>query len=161
MWRKGKLLIEMYIGAVYGCYTHISPRYNCKILWKNLNGCFMLNKKWKFAILSMGGLGGHYAKWNNSDRRDTGYNLYEKSKKCNKAFPESSVGKEPTCNAGDPSLIPGLGRSAGEEIGYPLQYSGLEIKSMGSQRVGHDWITFTSFYFQNLLFLGTLIIGFE
>ena len=38
-------------------------------------------------------------------------------------FPDSSVGKEPTCNAGDPSLIPGLGGSAGEGIGYPLQYS--------------------------------------
>ena len=38
-------------------------------------------------------------------------------------FPDSSVGKESTCNAGDPSLIPGLGRSAGEGIGYPLQYS--------------------------------------
>ena len=30
--------------------------------------------------------------------------------------------KESTCNAGDPSSIPGLGRSAGEGIGYPLQY---------------------------------------
>ena len=38
-------------------------------------------------------------------------------------FPDSSVGKESTCNAGDPSLIPGLGRSAGERIGYPLKYS--------------------------------------
>ena len=38
-------------------------------------------------------------------------------------FPFSSVGKESACNAGDPSLIPGLARSAGEEIGYPLQYS--------------------------------------
>ena len=38
-------------------------------------------------------------------------------------FPNSSVGKESTCNAGDPSLIPGLGRSTGEGIGYPLQYS--------------------------------------
>ena len=38
-------------------------------------------------------------------------------------FPASSVGKESTCNAGDPSLIPGLGRSAGEGICYPLQYS--------------------------------------
>ena len=38
-------------------------------------------------------------------------------------FPDSSVGKESTCNAGDPGLIPGLGRSAGERIGYPLQYS--------------------------------------
>ena len=35
----------------------------------------------------------------------------------------SSVGKESSCNAGDPSLIPGLGRSAGEGIGYPCQYS--------------------------------------
>ena len=38
-------------------------------------------------------------------------------------FPDSSVGKESTCNAGDPGLIPGSGRSSGEEIGYPLQYS--------------------------------------
>ena len=38
-------------------------------------------------------------------------------------FPDSSVGKEYTCNAGDPSLISGWGRSAGEGIGYPLQYS--------------------------------------
>ena len=38
-------------------------------------------------------------------------------------FPYSSIGKESTCNAGDPGLIPGLGRSAGEGTGYPLQYS--------------------------------------
>ena len=38
-------------------------------------------------------------------------------------FPDSLVGKESTCNAGDPGSIPGLGRSAGEGIGYPLQYS--------------------------------------
>ena len=38
-------------------------------------------------------------------------------------FPDSSVGKESACNAGDPSWIPGLGGSAGEGIGYPLQYS--------------------------------------
>ena len=41
-------------------------------------------------------------------------------------FPDSSVDKESTCNAGDPSSIPGLGRSAGEGKSYPLQYSGLE-----------------------------------
>ena len=38
-------------------------------------------------------------------------------------FPDSSVGKESACNAGDPGSIPGSGRSAGEGIGYPLQYS--------------------------------------
>ena len=38
-------------------------------------------------------------------------------------FPDSSVGKESTCNAGDPSSIPGSGRSAGEGIGYPLRHS--------------------------------------
>ena len=38
-------------------------------------------------------------------------------------FPDSSVGKESSCNAGDPSSIPNSGRSGGEGIGYPLQYS--------------------------------------
>ena len=38
-------------------------------------------------------------------------------------FPDSSIVKESTCNAGNPSSIPGLGRSPGEGIGYPLQYS--------------------------------------
>ena len=38
-------------------------------------------------------------------------------------FPDSSVGKESACNAGDPGSIPGSGRSPGEGIGYPLQYS--------------------------------------
>ena len=42
------------------------------------------------------------------------------------SFPDSSVGKESTCNAGDPNSIPGLGRSPGEGNSYPLQYSGLE-----------------------------------
>ena len=46
-------------------------------------------------------------------------------------FPDSSVGKESACNAGDLDLIPGLGRSPGEGKGYPLQYSGLE-NSMNS-----------------------------
>ena len=96
-------------------------------------------------------------------------------------FPDSSVGKESACNAGDPGSTPGEG------IGYPLQYSwaslmaqlvknppatwetwvwslGWEdplekgkathssilawripctVQSMGSQRVRHDWVTFT------------------
>ena len=37
-------------------------------------------------------------------------------------FPGSSAGKESACNVGDPCSIPGLGRSPGEGIGYPLQY---------------------------------------
>ena len=48
-----------------------------------------------------------------------------------------SVGKESACSAGDPGLIPRLGRSAREGIGYPLQYS------LGSQIVGHNWATLT------------------
>ena len=40
-------------------------------------------------------------------------------------FLGGSAGKESTCNAGDPGLIPGLGRTPGERNGYPLQYSGL------------------------------------
>ena len=42
----------------------------------------------------------------------------------NQGFPDSSVGKESASNVGDPGLIPGLGRSPGEGIGYPLQYTG-------------------------------------
>ena len=97
---------------------------------------------------------------------------------------DSSVGKESACNEGDPSSIPGSGRSPGEGIGYPLlcswaslvaqlvknppvgdlgstpglgrspgegkgypfQDSSLENsmdKSVGLQRVRHDWVTFT------------------
>ena len=97
----------------------------------------------------------------------------------------SSVGKESTCNAGNSSSIPGLGRSPGEGIGYPLQYSWVSPmaqlvknppamwetwvrylgwgdpldkgkanhssiltwrtpwRSMGLQRVRHNWRTFT------------------
>ena len=41
-------------------------------------------------------------------------------------FPDSSVGKESACNAGDPVLILGMGNIHGERIDYPLQYSGPE-----------------------------------
>ena len=43
------------------------------------------------------------------------------------AFPGSSAGKKSTSNAGDPGSIPGSGRSAGEEISYPLQYSWVSL----------------------------------
>ena len=42
-------------------------------------------------------------------------------------FPGGSAGKESACNAGDPSSIPGLGRSSGEGMGYPLQYSWVSL----------------------------------
>ena len=40
-----------------------------------------------------------------------------------RGFPGNLAGKESTCNAGNPSSTPGLGRSAGEGIVYPFQYS--------------------------------------
>ena len=63
-------------------------------------------------------------------------------------FPDGWDGKKSACNAGDLGLIPGLGRSPGEEKGCPLQYSCLEnpmdrggwrLQSMGLPRVRHDW----------------------
>ena len=42
------------------------------------------------------------------------------------SFPSGSDGKESACNVGYPGSIPGLGRSPGEENGYPFQYSSLE-----------------------------------
>ena len=41
-------------------------------------------------------------------------------------LPRGLSGKEYACNAGDPGLIPGSGRSPGEGNGNPLQYSCLE-----------------------------------
>ena len=41
-------------------------------------------------------------------------------------FPVGSDGKESSCHAGNPGLIPGLGRFPGEGNGYSLQYSCLE-----------------------------------
>ena len=49
----------------------------------------------------------------------------------NPTYSHSSVGKESACNAGDPGLIPGLGRSPGEGKSYPLQHSGLENRVHG------------------------------
>ena len=49
-------------------------------------------------------------------------------------FPDSSVGKESACNAGDPGLIPGSGRSAGEGLGYPYPvFLGFPCGSAGKE----------------------------
>ena len=50
--------------------------------------------------------------------------MWDLSKHINqRGFSHGSVGKESTCNAGDPGSIPGSVKSAREGIGYPLQYS--------------------------------------
>ena len=76
-------------------------------------------------------------------------------------FPCGSAGKDSACNAGDLGLIPGLGRAPGEGKGYPLQYSSLESSMdcivMGSQRIGHNWVTCT-FTFYIVSSIGRLII---
>ena len=57
-------------------------------------------------------------------------------------FPGGSAGKESACNVGGLGSVPGLGRSPGEGIGYPLQNSAWRIpctvSSLRLQRVGHD-----------------------
>ena len=74
--------------------------------------------------------------------------------------PGGSDGKESACNAGDPSLITGLGRSPCEGNGYPLWYPCLENsmdrgpggpQSLGSQRARHDWATNTFPFSQSVL----------
>ena len=62
--------------------------------------------------------------------------------KINKGFPYSSDGKESAYSAGDLGSIPGSGRSPGEGLGNPLQYSCLE-KPMdgGSWKVTVYWVT--------------------
>ena len=59
-----------------------------------------------------------------ASHRTSSNRKYELALPCNlKGFPCSSVGKESACSVRDPSLNPGTGRSPGEGIGYPLQYS--------------------------------------
>ena len=53
----------------------------------------------------------------------------------------SSVGKESACNAGDLGLIPGLGRSPGEGIGYPLQYSWASLVAQLVKNLPAMWET--------------------
>ena len=55
--------------------------------------------------------------------------------------PESSAGKESSCNAGDPSSIPGWGRYPGEETGYPLQYSWASLMAQMVKNLPAMWET--------------------
>ena len=60
-------------------------------------------------------------------RREALWHIMIHLQKSLEGFPcKRSAGKESTCSAGDPSLIPGSERSPRKGIGYPLQYSGLE-----------------------------------
>ena len=56
-------------------------------------------------------------------------------------FPDSSVGKESACNAGDPGSITGSGGSAGEGIGCPLQYSWASIVAQLVENLPVMWET--------------------
>ena len=66
----------------------------------------------------------------------------------NLGSPGSSAGTESTCNAGDPSSIPGSRRSAGEGIGYRLHYSGLEnSRDCIVHGVAKSWTWLSNFHF--------------
>ena len=54
-------------------------------------------------------------------------------------FPDGSAGEESTCNAGDIVTIPGLGRSTGEGIGYPLQYSWASLMAQLGMNLPATW----------------------
>ena len=56
-------------------------------------------------------------------------------------FPDSSVGKESACNAEDPGPVPGLGRSPGEGIGHPLQYSWASLVAQLVKNLPAMWET--------------------
>ena len=56
-------------------------------------------------------------------------------------FPDSSVDKESDHNAGDPSSIPGLGRSTGERKDYPLQYSWASLEAQLVKNLPAMWET--------------------
>ena len=62
-----------------------------------------------------------------------------------KGFPDSSVGKESACNAGDPGLIPGSGRSAGDGMSYPFQYSWASLVAQLLKNLLAMWETCVQF----------------
>ena len=92
----------------------------------------------------------------------------------NRGFTDSSVGKESACNAGDPGLIPGSGRSPGVGKGYPLQHSGLENSMDRGALAGYSpssyketdvteqpsLLTFISFFFIFTLFYFIILYWF-
>ena len=59
-------------------------------------------------------------------------------------FPDSSVGKESICSAGDPGSIPGSEKSTGEGIGYPLQYSWASLVAQMVKNLPGMWYIQTS-----------------
>ena len=65
----------------------------------------------------------------------------------NLGFPCGSAGKDSACNAGDLGWIPGLGRSPGEEKGFPLQYSGLDSLDCIAHGVTRSRTRPSDFYF--------------
>ena len=89
----------------------------------------------------------------------TGHSLQRECANCNGPGGREEVYRDIACNAGELGSIPELGRSPGEGNGYPLQYLCLEnpmdrgacgLQSMGLQRVGQDWVTNTSTFFQRV-----------
>ena len=66
-------------------------------------------------------------------------------KKNQRNFPGSSAGKESACNSGDPSLIPGLGRSPGEGRDYSLQCSWASLMAQLVKNLPAVWETWVLF----------------
>ena len=56
-------------------------------------------------------------------------------------FPDSSVGEESACNAGDSRSIPRSGKADGEGIGYPLQYFGASLVAQLVKNPSAMWET--------------------
>ena len=70
-----------------------------------------------------------------------------------KGFTDSSVDKESACNAGDPGWIPGLGRSTGEWIHYPLQCSWASLVAQlieNPPAVQETWVPFLGWEYSGL-----------
>ena len=87
--------------------------------------------------------------------------------KSSKGFPGAQMVKNPLCNAGNPSLIPGLGRSPEKEMANHSSILAWRIlwtekpgglQSMGSQRVGHKWATNTDWLTDPTLYIYLLEI---
>ena len=95
-------------------------------IWGTWNSQIHVDRKQKGVGQGQGGQGNKEVLFNRAS-------LWE-----DRGFPDSSVGKEYTCNAGNPSLIPGLGRSSGKGTHYPLQYSWASLCGSAGKESTHN-----------------------
>jgi len=128
------LILPSHILVKTYCYLKIVHNFYNLPCWKEENSI-----SYSFIFLSLNSL------WKNNLYIYRIFHLGNSNYLTTIIFPDSSAGKESICNEGDPGLILGLGRSPGEGIGYPLQYSWASLVAQLAKNLPAIWETWVQF----------------